>query len=463
MYPSPSRGIQATAKHWPCAKLQHNQLTLQATPPSPYDAMATLARPALFDMLQGALVCATCGVPLSATTLDAVPVHLSCGHTACSGCVNAVAVMDDIPCPVCRAIVQPNAVRNVSLGAFCDSVRVALCSHEGSTTGSLPPTDTASASDGNFDMAQGPLAQSAGGAVPSELLSHHVNCVSCEGVPLPATAYCQTCAAVVCNACKSTKHGHSTGCTVQELLATSVVDDTTVDLLRARSASLRASASMCTEFAQRAPALKRQLQTQAADSCAKLTVAVAELKATLDAVCADALAAAKLECRRREKALDAQADAAAVSAGQLALAAGVCESAANKPHAGDTLFALSCSGYATTLEHRYANGVEPCIPAAFEIPFDVAGVLDAINRHLVAPVDVRVQCTHFPCTLPALLCQYSWFHVCAGLGWRDGVCVDNHNRRTCQAGVLCAVQGPLLSSLFVHAIFTHRKRASSLL
>ena len=66
--------------------------------------------------------CAECGEGYSGVKAGCVPTGLSCGHTLCAVCAEAITLGVPPVCTICKAVVSEECMGIVMLGALCDGV-----------------------------------------------------------------------------------------------------------------------------------------------------------------------------------------------------------------------------------------------------------------------------------------------------------------------------------------------------
>lgn len=65
-------------------------------------------------------VCPSCGEHYQLSEAARAPQSLTCGHALCLECVEAVLLMGEPTCVICKSVVEAISVSDTGLGAFAE-------------------------------------------------------------------------------------------------------------------------------------------------------------------------------------------------------------------------------------------------------------------------------------------------------------------------------------------------------
>ena len=310
------------------------------------------------------LSCPSCGEGYTCSGTEGVPVTLSCGHTVCEGCVNALQVLDSMYCTICRGNVERVTVRNPDLAAFCDAMRVtvdaaSVLSECASPCGGNPTEAQISGAQMGFtsnkrakidESAEGVPGPRGGGPLCPDLL--------CPVHPDQLLSLlCLKDERLACTKCMLSHH-RGRGHRAVKLSAASI-PTRLVDVLQGKREVLQRKKRECETVAEHTAAKRAQVEAQASAQCNDVTRACEAIKRSVDEYRAATMADITARCRQQLKQLDAQCDAAIANANQLALALSVCDSGLRT--------ALADDAAGTTLAHKLHTLQHIATPPVLEV------------------------------------------------------------------------------------------------
>lgn len=281
--------------------------------------------------------CAACDAALRGIGVGACPVTLSCGHTICRACGDAISSGSKCACPLCYAEVSLPLVANVGVGVVGEAACVGAEVGFGGPAEALLCADCLSLDDSVLASHKCMTCGERGLCEPHHTFharkKHDLVVVSPSGIA-PASRcvlhsdsalyfYCVSDMTAVCRDCLALGHPRDSH-DVREL---SSVEDVVCASLRERVSLFRAAADA---MVCRAGALERAIAGVSASEdacCARVTEVHDDVKAAVDANCVSVLRRVHDVCEGRRKRLRAQGDVLGVGSGQLGLGALMCESA----------------------------------------------------------------------------------------------------------------------------------------
>ena len=305
------------------------------------------------------LACAACGdALLPSRDLDAEPpVTISCGHTLCGQCGDAIALLTDPVCPICKRGLDGATAANVALRTL--SVYLGAASSESAVS------------------------------VPAPAAESEVHCVSHAGVP--ATHGCCCAFAAMCAECVAA--AHSTGAhDVRELWAPGTPAALSA-WLSERALCCRAAGEGQSAAAARVIATATELKHRQEQAVHAITARTQAVKDAVDAKAGVLLSAASRAVGPRAKVLDAQCDALLVSASQMELYGRLCDAAV----ASGSVQSLVATAAAVTRVQALVDAkfTGPAATADIAVACDLACVVDALQHapmQLLADVSAAGPC-----------------------------------------------------------------------
>ena len=237
-----------------------------------------------------ALFCSQCDAPFTAAVAEAYPLSLCCGHTVCSACADAMAIMSPPQCLLCKSDVHEAPTPNTGFAVFADAVAAAQGKDdEGRTAGPA-------------------LSAGVGVSGPPSAPS---TCAVHAGTV--CTVLCLTHGRGLCSGCDMAAHSSCVTAPIDSGLISSHVATSTLATLVDHC---RVSCERTIEGSAALQAARNRLITRKAVSLMELHACAAELKAVIDEHVASRVADVESRAKAALKALDAQLTALSVTVGQ---------------------------------------------------------------------------------------------------------------------------------------------------
>ena len=377
-----------------------------------------------------AVRCASCDSPLRGCAAETYPVTLTCGHSLCRPCGDAIATRDVPVCPFCNIAIKLPLMMNMGLGSFAEAALANMellggAAGDGAASAGLEPLLCVQCKAGeDIDTPathrckvcpDRPLC-SVHGPAHSQLRKHEVEVVNhaalgpstkCTNHPeCSLNFFCLTDMTAVCRDCVVIGHSPDRGHDVRELGPAAEV--LSVDL-RQRAEAFRTHAEACTMQASLISAAKTVLLTNKEEATRKVDTVPDKVAASIATHVKTMLATLDSIHKMRSKALTAQSDELLITASQLGVGASICENAIASCNPLKVTEAINAVKLMNALTEREFD--PPVAAPWLDVDVDFQCLDDAIKHALIIR-EVRVPCASVRFSV-RVCC---WLMGCNGVG-----------------------------------------------
>ena len=360
--------------------------------------------------------CVSCDLPLRGSVApdgDRRVAAISCGHTLCVSCAEALVSADVPMCPYCNATISKRVTVNVGLSMLAEEAFLAGQKEAELSQSTFVCFECSALDDIDTPAVykcmvciERPLCEVHGPA-HAQLRSHAINrlgvavssvagtagrCITHPGCDL--NFFCVTDGTPVCRDCLALSHPRGE----HEILELAAAADKLAATLTERKAAYSNFITECDKHAEVMQEVKSGLARAHTAAVGEFTTAVDSVQAALVSRKKTALAAAESKLGSRMKVLNSQQDGLFVSAGQAAAAVTMCEASVASGSALRMASAVSGCKQVDPLLGMQFDG--PRTTADFAINCNTAAVLDAVNRHFGDVVEVLIVSGHTDANVP---------------------------------------------------------------